>query len=172
MNNLFMSGFIYNIFYWFLFILLCRQVSGMADETGNPNPLGPMDTEGDKDVTATEAENLLKDADSLLNSSSTRKAPNPNNTGSGPGIITDTGAAYDTGTVENTGSGEKSRSVSVTSRFNNLDLSTNPGVPYQAVIDKNRARTHSGLTFGTGTGTGNGAAGIVAGGSDTGNKRG
>jgi hypothetical protein len=161
-----------NTFYFLFFnYLMCRLVSGMADDTGNLNPLDPMDTEGEGEDDGTATNNLLKDADKLLNSPSTRKAPNnTDDDDPGVGIVknTDTG----TGSEKNIDTGEKSRSASVTSRLSNLGLSTNPGVPYQAVTDTNRARTHSGLTFGIGTGTGNGAAGSSAGCSDTGNKRG
>jgi hypothetical protein len=175
-SKLYLSGPIFNFFYWLFFnCLLCSRVNGMADETGNKNPLDPMDTDGDEDETAKETDDLLKDAESLLNSPYTRKAPQSNNTTAGndsvAGADSDTGAANDTGTDgKKTDNGEKSRSVSVTSRLSNLDLSKIPGVPYQADTDINRARTHSGSIFGNGIGTGAGNS-VGVGCSDTGTKR-
>jgi hypothetical protein len=76
----YLSGLIFTLFFWlFSNYLLCRQVSGMAEGTGNQNPLDPMDTDGEEDETAKETDDLLKDADSLLNSPSARKAPQSNN---------------------------------------------------------------------------------------------
>jgi hypothetical protein len=99
----YLSGLIFNFFYWlFSNYLLCRQVSGMAEETGNQNPLDPMDTDGEEDETAKVTDDLLKDAESLLNSPSARKEPQSNNviegadSAAGAGSVT--GAASDTGT--------------------------------------------------------------------------
>jgi hypothetical protein len=135
-----------------------------------------MDTDGEEDVTERETGDLMKEAEDLLNSPSARKAPQSVNVNVGADTESSvTGAASDTGTdgKKNSDSGEKTektRNVSVTSSFGNLDLSKNPGVPYQAVIDLQRARTHSGLIFGNGTGTGTGnAAGPSC--SDAGTKR-
>jgi hypothetical protein len=175
----YLSGLIFTLFFWlFSNYLLCRQVSGMAEGTGNQNPLDPMDTDGEEDETAKETDDLLKDADSLLNSPSARKAPQSNNVivgaDSAAGVGSVTGAASDTGTdgKKNDDTGEKIRNVSVTSCFGSLDLSKNPGVPYQADTDLNRACTHSGLIFGNVAGTGTGAGNAASVGcSDTGTKR-
>jgi hypothetical protein len=116
--------------------MLCRKASGMADGvtdgTGNPNPLDPMDTEGEGEDDGPTTDDMLKDAENLLNSPSTQKAPTSAG-GDGPGIgtvkSTGTGTDTDTGTNKNFDTGEKTHSSSVTSRLSNLGLSTNPGMP-------------------------------------------